>query len=48
MATARDGIAAAQRVFEQRGSPDQTGVEEFDGEHQFWGRGAFSFLGHWL
>ena len=27
---------------------DTNDVEEFEGEHLFWGKGAFDFLGHWL
>jgi hypothetical protein len=30
------------------GVPEKIGQEIFDGYHQFWGKGAFTFLKKWL
>jgi dienelactone hydrolase len=48
IAATRAAVADARRIFATFGVPEKLGFEEFDGEHQFWGKGAFSFLGHWL
>jgi hypothetical protein len=44
----RAAVADARRVFMVLDVPEKLGFEEFEGEHKFWGKGAFSFLGHWL
>jgi dienelactone hydrolase len=44
----RAAVADARRIFTTLGVPEKFGFEEFEGEHTFWGKGAFSFLGHWL
>jgi hypothetical protein len=41
-------VANARRIFATFGVPEKLGFEEFEGEHQFWAKGTFSFLGHWL
>jgi dienelactone hydrolase len=48
IAATRAAVADARRIFATFGVPEKLGFEEFEGEHQFWGKGAFSFLGHWL
>jgi dienelactone hydrolase len=48
IAATRAAVADAKQIFARFGTPERIGFEEFEGEHQFWGKGAFSFLGHWL
>jgi hypothetical protein len=48
IAATRAAVADARRIFTVLGVPEKLGFEEFEGEHKFWGKGAFSFLGHWL
>jgi dienelactone hydrolase len=48
IAATRAAVEDARRIFQRFGVPEKLGFEEFEGEHQFWGKGAFSFLGHWL
>lgn len=44
----RRSVADLRRIYEILGVPEKVGFEEFDADHQFWGKGAFSYLGHWL
>jgi dienelactone hydrolase len=48
IAATRAAVEDARRIFTRFGVPEKLGFEEFEGEHKFWGKGAFSFLGHWL
>jgi dienelactone hydrolase len=48
IAATRAAVADTRRVFRLFGVPEQIGFEEFEGEHQFWGQGAFQFLERWL
>jgi len=48
IAATRAAVEDARRIFQRLGATEKLGFEEFVGEHQFWGKGAFSFLGHWL
>jgi dienelactone hydrolase len=48
IAATRAAVEDAKRIFARFGVPERIGFEEFEGEHKFWGKGAFSFLGHWL
>jgi dienelactone hydrolase len=48
IAATRAAVADAKRIFACFGTPERIAFEEFEGEHKFWGKGAFSFLGHWL
>jgi DNA repair exonuclease SbcCD ATPase subunit len=48
IAATRAAVADARRIFATLGVPEKLGFGEFEGERQFWGKGAFSFLGHWL
>ena len=45
---ARYAYKRARRAWELLGVPDKVGQEVFEGEHQFWGKGAFEFLAKWL
>jgi dienelactone hydrolase len=38
----------AKRAWNVLGVPEKIGQEIFDGNHQFWGKGAFTFLKKWL
>jgi dienelactone hydrolase len=40
----RQAYRQAQRIYRVFGAPKNTQLEIFEGEHQFWGRGAFEFL----
>jgi hypothetical protein len=48
IAATRAAVADARHIFATFGVQEKLGFEEFEGEHLFWGKGAFSFLGHWL
>ena len=48
IAATRAAVADARRIFERFGVPEKLGFEEFEGEHLFWGKGAFDFLGRSL
>lgn len=37
-----------KRIYDVFNASDRVGIEVFDGEHQFHGRGAFEFLRKWL
>jgi hypothetical protein len=37
-------FARAQKIYGVFGASDKIGLEVFEGEHQFWGKGAFEFL----
>jgi hypothetical protein len=37
-------FAKAQKIYGVFGAQDKIGLEVFEGEHQFWGKGAFEFL----
>ncbi|HQK22582.1 MAG TPA: alpha/beta hydrolase family protein [Candidatus Latescibacteria bacterium] len=41
---ARFAFRKAKRAWDVLGVPDKIGHEVFEGEHQFWGKGAFEFL----
>jgi len=38
----------ARKAWEVLGAPEKVEQEIFEGEHQFWGKGAFEFLRKWL
>jgi dienelactone hydrolase len=40
----REAFARAQRIYRVFGARENVALEVFEGEHQFWGRGAFEFL----
>lgn len=40
----RQAYRQARRIYRVFGAPKNVGLEVFEGEHQFWGRGAFEFL----
>ncbi|MBI1783642.1 acetylxylan esterase [Candidatus Sumerlaeota bacterium] len=48
IAATRSAFAGLKKIYEILGAPEKIAMEEFDDEHRFWGKGAFSFLGHWL
>jgi dienelactone hydrolase len=48
IAATRTAVEDARRIFTLFAVPEQIGFEEFEGEHQFWGKGAFQFLERWL
>lgn len=48
IAATRAAVQDARRIFEQLGAGERLGFEEFEGEHQFWGREAWGFLKRWL
>ena len=48
IAATRGAVADAKQIFTRFGTPERLAFEEFEGDHHFWGKGAFSFLGHWL
>jgi hypothetical protein len=48
LAATHAAVADARRIFERFGVPEKLGFEEFEGEHLFWGKGAFGFLGERL
>ncbi|HXG67605.1 MAG TPA: alpha/beta hydrolase family protein [Blastocatellia bacterium] len=44
----RRAFAAARRIYTVFGAPERIEQEVFEGEHIFYGRGAFAFLKKWL
>ncbi len=40
----KSSFARAQKIYGVFGAQDKIGLEVFEGEHQFWGKGAFEFL----
>lgn len=44
----RQAYRKARRINRVFGVPKNVGLEVFEGEHQFWGRGAFEFLAKYL
>ncbi len=41
-------FAKVRRMYAKMGRPDSAEIEYFNGIHQIWGNGAFSFLHRWL
>jgi dienelactone hydrolase len=48
VAAARTAFSKAAHIYRVFGAPDNIGQEVFDGEHEFYGKGAFEFLRKWL
>jgi len=44
----RLAVRKARGIYRVFGCPERVGLEVFDGEHQFHGKGAFKFLDKWL
>lgn len=45
---AKHAYQMARKAWQVLGAPERVGQEIFEGEHQFWGKGAFAFLKKWL
>jgi len=48
VATAAEGVARLQVLYDRAGAGDRLGHDVFDGEHQWNGSGAYPFLERWL